>query len=733
MKKLVILLVLLLIPVVFAVSSQAWINQHQLQNIASVGSNLKFEVYDVNNKLVNRDPEVGEKFVLSTDADFVWNKVYVYPDIPLNFINSFDLSVKKVGHSVLVIPGKRRGLFTRGRKAVYATYNTDSGVSDKIDTSLWTPQDYHLLAWTCTTNRNAHWQSNGVWDCSWKVHTFTLKSSATLPVVTTNCGNGKCDSNEDPFNCVLDCPDSIFCGNHRCDPGENLNNCPEDQRACWDFVNAMTHCGNPWTNTNEHCDPYASYNKFLNPWGRISSTSTSYTQTPVTCKTLGFRQGTLNCLSNCLIDASNCNNNVCGDNVCSPGETSTNCASDCLIGPAPSKTVPNCVKPPQPQVNIWKVDKDTVLCAGSYDLPKGVEIDNSVLFDCNNAELTGDLSGGGDLFVYADNVNIKNCNFKDLIVTTGLSVSNTGQLNAGKTSLNTLIENNNFLPKSFIDGSFKNSRIKNNNIVHLSLVNDASNNEIVNNKGVFSIYLSARSSNNKLLNNYVEEVEIFFFSNENELRNNNLKKLTLGWVFPFSGVNKNLINDNNIEQVFLKSFSSENKINNNNLNQVIISSSSRNSITDNSIIGLNNLLSAQYYGLLMLRNSNKNLIEHNLLNGNKLGFTGIKIDGDSNDLNLNNIENNNAGVSLSSASGNNDVVKNNFVDNEFSSPQGTVINHVEDGTTQNYHSRNYYSGFSDDPNQCKDANNDNFCDDSYVISRSWGVLAEDKTPSKVKN
>lgn len=729
MKKLVILLIVLFIPGVFALSSQQWINKHNLQNFVKIGTNLEFKVYDKQGKLVNRDPEVGEKFTLSVSDDFVWSEVLVYPDTPLGFFTKFDLSVQNVKH-ILQIGRKKRKWWQRRGKPIFATYYTNKGTSAPIDTSGWKPQDYHLLFYTCRTRRNNYWQSSGVWDCSWKVHSFTLKPGLPpppkpLPKPLTTCGNKKCDSNENPSNCAQDCPDKIFCGNNRCDPGENLNNCPEDRKACQDFVKAMTHCGNPWTNVNEHCDPLASdpKKKFLNPYGKTNTNPPSYTQIPVTCKDLGFKGGTLTCLSNCLISTQNCNNNVCGDNICSPGETIKNCAADCLIGPAPSKNVPGCFKPAQPQVGMWKVDKSITLCRGVYKLTEGIEFTKSSNFDCNGARIIGDISKGGNVYIHSDDVSITNCYFENLIVTTDTNTPGSAQLMASRLRSNVVIENNKFSGNSYVAGSFQNSRIKNNYLPIISLYNKASSNEVINNKNLFFISLIAGSNNNKLFNNDMKRLDIYFNSNNNEVSNSkNVEKITLGFplaVFNLGGVRNNRFINNKIE-LFMSRFSSGNIIENNKLNEIILYESQKNTVLNNEIVGISRSLSG---ALISLNSADDNIIEDNLINGDNLGLLGVYVKGNDNFLRKNNLKNNNKDIVVSSSSKNNNFIKNNFLNLQTSNRL-----HVVDNSVGQFYANNFFGGFSDTP-ACVDVNNDNICDNAFIISTN----IQDKTPSKVIN
>ncbi len=107
------------------------------------------------------------------------------------------------------------------------------------------------------------------------------------------CGDGKCDPDEDPLSCFEDCkagPED--CGNELCDIGESFESCPEDCKAdgsckfnCGKSTGAETcHCHSGCAELGTCCGDYVS-----------------------------------------LCDAGD----ACGDESCDGAETADNCPGDC--------------------------------------------------------------------------------------------------------------------------------------------------------------------------------------------------------------------------------------------------------------------------------------------------------------------------------------------------------------------------------------------------------------------
>ncbi|MCJ7816784.1 MAG: hypothetical protein MUP55_02900, partial [Candidatus Aenigmarchaeota archaeon] len=104
-----------------------------------------------------------------------------------------------------------------------------------------------------------------------------------------------------PIGCTG--PPSAYCGDLSCNGAETCSTCPEDCGAC-------QTCGNNLREGSEVCDGSDLAGQ--------------------TCISRGFTGGTLACLSSCSgFDTSGCTNPTCGNTICDPGETCSNCPGDC--------------------------------------------------------------------------------------------------------------------------------------------------------------------------------------------------------------------------------------------------------------------------------------------------------------------------------------------------------------------------------------------------------------------
>jgi len=130
--------------------------------------------------------------------------------------------------------------------------------------------------------------------------------------VTTSCGDGTCDENENYTNCPEDCS---VCGDGACTGDENYTNCPEDCSVCGD--GACTGDEN-YTNCPEDCSVCGD--------GACTGDE-NYTNCPGDCSVCGDGActGDEN-YTNCPGDCS-----VCGDGACTGDENYTNCPGDCSV------------------------------------------------------------------------------------------------------------------------------------------------------------------------------------------------------------------------------------------------------------------------------------------------------------------------------------------------------------------------------------------------------------------
>ncbi len=128
------------------------------------------------------------------------------------------------------------------------------------------------------------------------------KTDTNVKSVCVNCGNGKCETNEDKCNCPKDCGNAAAgCGNGKCEPGENAANCGPDCPA-----DSCVEEGNEKLVVPEEApDCCAGLTE-------IFDFATIYTD----CSSPS--NGTMICAK-------------CGDGICGLGENKCNCSKDCDI------------------------------------------------------------------------------------------------------------------------------------------------------------------------------------------------------------------------------------------------------------------------------------------------------------------------------------------------------------------------------------------------------------------
>jgi hypothetical protein len=133
------------------------------------------------------------------------------------------------------------------------------------------------------------------------------------------CGNGVCGSGETPVNCPQDCG---TCGNGVCNSGETTSNCPQDCGTNY-CGNGVCGSGESSTNCPQDCGiPIVCGD---------SVCSNGETNCPQDCGPVyvcgdGVCNGVEDCNS-CAQDCSICT--VCGDNLCTGSERCGSCIADC--------------------------------------------------------------------------------------------------------------------------------------------------------------------------------------------------------------------------------------------------------------------------------------------------------------------------------------------------------------------------------------------------------------------
>ncbi len=178
-------------------------------------------------------------------------------------------------------------------------------------------------------------------------------------VGTKNCGDGVCSEDESTDSCPEDCT----CGNGTCDQGEDLAGCPQDCSACGDdqctgpedCASCAQDCGVCPTCGDGECNGEETCETCPDDCGRCGECgngvldageecdATDFGQQD--CVTMGHSGGSLACTDYCLIDASGCWDNDCGDQTCSPqgGETCASCEADCACGELDCRGYMNCL------------------------------------------------------------------------------------------------------------------------------------------------------------------------------------------------------------------------------------------------------------------------------------------------------------------------------------------------------------------------------------------------------
>lgn len=153
-KWVFVLIIILLIPSVYSLTSQEWLNKHNFHpsNPVIIGPQISMQVTDSSGNVVLRDPMVGEDISFEVNEEGVYHIAYIFDD-DFNLITNFNLN----------------GTSFYG----YKTWFHKMGGSSKINTVGWKPQDYHIISYTFKYD----YTNNKYYDNSWKVYSFSLKTN----------------------------------------------------------------------------------------------------------------------------------------------------------------------------------------------------------------------------------------------------------------------------------------------------------------------------------------------------------------------------------------------------------------------------------------------------------------------------------------------------------------------------------------------------------------------------
>lgn len=165
------LLVLLSIPLVFALTTDQFIQQHNLQQSVFPSTHASLIPSNAKGAVQMRPIQYGDFFQYSLTSDFVWSDAYLLDD---NFgvVQSFSL---------------------QGNKIPMTSWIQKTAHTQIADTNKLKQEDYHFLYYACNIRplNLAVWTTLGPFDCKWELNTFSLKQGGMVaqPITTkTNYG-----------------------------------------------------------------------------------------------------------------------------------------------------------------------------------------------------------------------------------------------------------------------------------------------------------------------------------------------------------------------------------------------------------------------------------------------------------------------------------------------------------------------------------------------------------------
>ncbi len=165
-----LLFVLLSIPLVFALTTDQFIQQHGLQQTVFPSTHASLIVSNAKGSVQMRPIQHGDFFQYSIDSDFLWGDAHLLDD-NFNVVQSFNL---------------------QGSQIPMTTWIQKTAHTQTADTNKLKQEDYHFLYYACNIRplNLALWTTLGPFDCKWELHSFSLKPGGMVaPRTTTTAGN----------------------------------------------------------------------------------------------------------------------------------------------------------------------------------------------------------------------------------------------------------------------------------------------------------------------------------------------------------------------------------------------------------------------------------------------------------------------------------------------------------------------------------------------------------------
>lgn len=164
-----LLFVLLSIPLVFALTTDQFIQQHNLQQSVFPSTHAILIPSNAKGAVQMRPIQYGDFFQYSLNSDFIWGDAHLLDD-NFNVVQSFNL---------------------QGSKIPMTTWLQKTASTQIADTNKLKQEDYHFLYYACNIRplNIALWTTLGPFDCKWELHSFSLKPGGMVVPRSTTKGN----------------------------------------------------------------------------------------------------------------------------------------------------------------------------------------------------------------------------------------------------------------------------------------------------------------------------------------------------------------------------------------------------------------------------------------------------------------------------------------------------------------------------------------------------------------